>query len=303
MQTTSPSSTTSTPSSASPPTTPPLASPASLLPGPKILLEGPTGTGKTHSIGTLVDAGVEVFYTGMESGMESVLGYWRDRGKEIPPNFHWHNLASADSGFAGMLASASQINTLTNEALAKVQDMNKAQYNQFIKLLKLLADFEDQRTGAKFGSVDKWGPGRALVIDALTGVNTAAMSLVVGGKPIKSLVDWGIAMDQVEKLLRLLCDGTKCWFVLLAHIERETDTVLGGQKITVGTLGTKLASKVPPMFSDVILAHRNGSTFLWSTSNPQADLKARNLPLSDNIAPDFKQILVKWQSRGGVLSP
>lgn len=290
------------------PSTPTSSSPQavvepSLLPGFKVLLQGPTGVGKTHSIGTLVDAGVDTFYIGMESGMESLLGYWTDKGKPIPPNLHWHNLAAADSSFGAMLKTAESINQMTNEGLAKIQDPNKHQYNQFIKFLKLLAEFEDQRTGNKFGAVDKWGPDHALVIDALTGINLAAMSLVVGGKPIKSLVDWGIAMDQVEKLIRQLAEGCKCIFVLLAHIERETDQVLGGQKITVGTLGTKLASKIPPMFSDVILASRQGSTFAWSTANPQADLKARNLPIADNINPDFKTILAKWQSRGGRLSP
>jgi len=242
---------------------------------------------------------VEVFYIGLESGMESLLGYWTDRGKPIPPNLYWHHLAAADSGLAAIMATAKQVNTLSNDALAKVNDVNKAQYNQFIKLLQLLTDFEDQRTGQKFGAVDKWGPNRALAIDALTGVNNAAMSLVVGGKPIKTLVDWGIAMDQVEKLLRQLCEGCRCWFVLLAHVEREVDQVLGGQKITVGTLGTKLAGKIPPMFSDVILSYRQGATFLWSTANPQADLKARNLPIADNIPPDFSQIVAKWKGRGG----
>lgn len=32
------------------------------LPGVNVLLMGPSGTGKTYSIGTLVDMGVEVFY-------------------------------------------------------------------------------------------------------------------------------------------------------------------------------------------------------------------------------------------------
>lgn len=279
-----------------------LSSP-SLLPGFNTLLEGPTGTGKTHSIGTLVDAGVDVFYVAMEAGMESLLGYWTDRGLEVPANLHWHRITAADYGWAGMLASADTISKLTNDALAKIQDVNKARHNQFIKLLTCLSNFEDQRTGQKFAGVDTWGPDRALVVDALTGINTAAMSLVVGAKPIKTLVDWGIAMDQVERIIRQLCDGCKCHFILLSHVEREIDQVLGGMKITVGTLGTKLASKIPPMFSDVILTYREGTKFYWSTANPQADLKARNIPIADGISPDFKAIVEKWKSRGGRLSP
>jgi hypothetical protein len=128
------------------------------------------------------------------------------------------------------------------------------------------------------------------------------MSLVVGGKPVKSQSDWGIAMDQVEKLVRQLTDGCKCHVVMTAHVEREVDQVLGGVKLTVATLGVKLAPKIPPMFSDVILTSREGDKFYWSTANSMADLKARNLPLKDHIPPDFKPIITKWLSRGGALT-
>ena len=276
---------------------------ASLLPGVNVLLEGPTGTGKTHSIGTLVDTGIETYYLALESGLESLLGYWTDRGKEVPSNLHWHHISHADSNFDVMLKAAQTINMSTNEALAKMQDMDKARYNSFVKILQALNNFEDQRTSTKHGSPQVWGPDKCLVIDALTGLNVAAMSLVSGGKPIKSLVDWGVAMDQIEKLIRMLTEGCRCHFVLLAHIEREIDQVLGGQKITVGTLGQKLAGKIPPLFSDVILAERRGVEFMWSTANPNADLKTRNLPISEKLSPNFQQIITKWQSRGGRFTP
>lgn len=275
----------------------------STLPGFNILVQGPTGTGKTHSIGTLVDTGLDTYYLGLERGRESLLGYWSDRGLPVPSNLYWHEISASDSGFSSMLATAGLINSLTNDALAKITDVNKSKYNRFIKVLKALTDFPDDRTGKSFGSVDSWGTDRVLVIDALTGINAAAMSLVVGGKPLKSLPDWGIAMDQVEKLLLQLTEGCRCHFVLLSHVEREVDQVLGGVKITVGTLGQKLAFKIPPMFSDVILSYRQGTSFFWSTANPAADLKARNLPIAEGITPSFKQIIAKWESRGGVRQP
>jgi hypothetical protein len=269
----------------------------SQLNGFNVLLEGPTGTGKTYAIGTLVDTGLECFYIAMESGMESLLGYWTDRGLPIPPNLHWHVLKGVNGGFGTMIERAKMINTLSNEALTKMQDSNKSRYNTFIKLLEVLNDFTDQRTGLAFGPVDSWDTSRALIIDPLTGINNAAMSLCIGGKPIKSQTDWGNAMDTIEKLLRSLTDDCACHFILNAHIEREVDPVLGGSKITVGTLGVKLAPKLPPMFSDVILSRRESANFFWSTIDPSADLKTRNLPLSDKIKPDFGQIYTKWKSR------
>jgi hypothetical protein len=274
----------------------------STLPGFNCLLMGPAGTGKTHAIGTLVDSGVEVFYLALEPGLESLLGYWTDKGKEVPANLHWHTLAAPKASFGDMLASAKSINTLSLDALAKMADPNRSKHNQFITLLEALNDFPDDRSGTRFGPVDKWAPNRALVIDGMAGLGRAAMSLVVGGKAVKSQSDWGIAQDQLEKLLRALCDNCACHFVLIAHVERETDMVLGGVKLMVSTLGRALAPKIPAMFSDVVLTVRSGDKWTWDTGSVQADVKTRNLPIKADNPPSFAPVVEKWKSRGGVLS-
>lgn len=273
---------------------------SSLLPGVNILLEGPTGTGKTHALATIAEQeGLELFTLFTEAGLESFLGYWTDSKKEIPSNVHWHVLGGNSTDFATLAEVAERINLTALETLHKMSDPNRSQHNSFIRLLRALTDFPDDRTGSKFGAVDKWGPNRVLAMDGLTGINPYAMSLVIGGKPVRSQQDWGIAQDQIERFVRHFCDGCKCHFVLTAHVEREVDQVFGGVKITVSTLGRALAPKLPPMFSDVILSVREGTKFSWSTANALADLKTRNLPLAEGILPHFGQIFQKWKSRGG----
>jgi len=282
---------------------PTVASAPSLLPGVNVLLEGPTGTGKTYSIGTLIDAGVEVFYLGLENGFETLIGYYTDRGKPVPENLHWHTLQIAmPGGFAAMADGAQMIGQMNYESLTKMQDFTRAQNNQFEKILRVMNDFYDQRTGKKFGGVDSWGPDRAIVIDGLTGLGAFAMAMVIGKKPTKSRPDWGIAQDSVERFLRYTCDGCKCHFVLIAHVEREQDLVMGGTKITVSSLGQALPPKIPPMFSDVILCIRQGTKWTWSTANNLCDLKTRSLPVADDIPQNFSQIVEKWKSRGGRFS-
>ena len=283
------------------PTAPTPPKPAdSNIPGFNALLMGPAGTGKTYSIGTLADAGIEVFFLAIESGYESVVGYWTDAGKPIPDNFHWHKLKAPEASFLELLDSANKINTMSLENVAKMNDPNRHKHNQFIALLNALNNFIDDRTGQSYGSVMSWGVDRAIVIDGLTGIGHCAMSLVIGGKPVRNQSDWGIAQDQVEKVVRMLCDACRCHFVLLSHVERETDTVLGGVKLMVSTLGKALAPKFPSMFSDVILTSRQGSKWAWDTASPMADLKTRNLPIAANIEPDFKQIVAKWRSRAQI---
>jgi hypothetical protein len=271
----------------------------SILKGVKVLLEGPTGTGKTFDIGTLVDTGLETFYLGIDSGRESLVGYYTDRGLPIPPNLHWHDMATADWTWESMIRAAEQTTNLTYESLTKVIDPYKSQYNQFVNLLKTLTDMPDDRAaGKKYGPVDKWGTDRVLVIDSLSGINTCVMSAVIGTKPVAAPGEWQVGMQHVEKFLKKLVD-MRCHFVLLAHVERELDEVMGGTKITVGTLGKRLAPKIPPLFGDVILAQREGTKWHWSTANTQSDLKTRNLPVADGIPPDFGAIIRKWESRGG----
>lgn len=272
----------------------------SALPGTNVLLMGPAGTGKTHAIGSLVESGVEVFYLGLEPGLESLLGYFTDKGKEVPANLHWHQLDAPKASFLDMIDSAKKINTMALDSLAKMSDPKRGNHNQFVTLLEALNNFPCDRTGQKFGPVDEWGPDKALIMDGMAGLGRAAMSLVVGGKPVKNQSDWGIAQDQVEKILRMLCDNCRCHFVLIAHVERETDAVLGGVKISLSALGAKLAPKINPMFSDVILTVREGTKFFWDTGSALADVKTRNLPIAQGQVPDFGKIITKWRSRGGV---
>ena len=265
------------------------------LPGPNVLLVGATGVGKTHAIRSLLDAGIEqVFVVFTEPGMEVLSDLPED-------SVHWHYIPPANADWPKMIASARKINTMNFEALSKLSEINKSDYGQFIELLETLHNFKCDRTGEEFGSVTKFGTKRALVVDSLSGLNIMAMDLVVGSKPTKSLSDWGVAMDNLERLVQKLCVDTHCTFVLTAHLEREVDEVQGGVQLMASTLCRKLAPRMPRFFSDTIHCQRKGTEFSWSTASINVDLKARNLPLATGLEPSFEQIVDNWKSQGGVL--
>lgn len=273
---------------------------ASALPGIRALIMGPGGTGKTTSLGTLVDAGLEVFTIFTESGRESLLGYWTDRGQQVPANLHWKDIRAANLGFADLAAAAQDVLMLTPKMLFDKPDANKAKYTAFIQLLQTLANFKCDRDGKEYGAVDKWGTNRVIAIDSLTGISDFAMQNVTGGKVVRDQADWGKAQGLLMFLLRQLADGCRCHFVLLAHVERETDMVSGGVKLMPSTLGKALPPKLSPMFSEVLLSERTANQFTWSNNSPMADTKSRYLAPGQH-PQDFRPLLAQWKSRGGVI--
>jgi len=274
------------------------------LNGFNAVLMGPSGTGKTHSIGTLVDTGLEVFYIPLESGTESLVGYYTDRGKPVPDNLHIHALSQPKASFLDLMESAKRTNTLPHDTVMKMPDPNRAKYDGYLKLLTNLNGFVDSRTGEKYEPADEWGTDRVIVIDGLTGLNQFAMQLVIGGRAERTQTDWGVAQSYVVSILDKLTAGCRCHFVLIAHVERETDMVQGGVKLMMSTLGRAIAPTLPSKFSDVILTKKAVDKFTWSTAETTADVKNRNLALKDNLPPSFGPLYEKWKSRAsGLLTP
>jgi len=266
--------------------------------GTKTLLIGPPGSGKTTSLVTCIEAGLDLFVLGTDPGFEESLLDAMER-KNLPiEKLHYHYVAPATAPWSALINSAQQINGFDYETLTKLKSgISKSSYTQFIELLTVLSDFTDQRTGESFGPVDDFPPDCFLAIDSLSGINIMAMDLMVGGKPTPHQGEWGVAMNAEEKLLLKLTSDLKCFFCLTAHVEKEKDAISGMPLIMVSALGSKLAPKIPRTFSDVVLAVKEGDKFTWSTGAIGVDLKGRSLPIADGLEPSFEQIIEIWKRR------
>jgi hypothetical protein len=266
------------------------------IPGPKILLMGDSGTGKTHAIRTLVEAGITPFVIFTEPGMET-LG-------DLPDgSWHYKYIPPATQGWDAIRDMASKVNQLSFENLTKVQDMNRTKYSGLMQVIAACNDFSCDCHGQHFGDVSKWNTDRALVVDSLSGLSDMAMSHTVGGKPVRSPSDWGVAQNMIRMLLIPLTTATQCTFILTGHLAREYNEVTGGTSVMVSTLGQKLAPDIPRMFSDVINTVRLGSEFTWDTSSGVMAVKARNVPIAQKLPPSFVPLMIEWKRKGGQIQP
>jgi len=269
-------------------------------PGFNVIVMGPSGTGKTYSLKTLVATGLETFVVFTEPGLETLLGAYIDNGEPIPDNLHYHYIQPKTLGFGHLRSQADQIGKFDLSGLGKMKDMNRAKNNQMTDLYDVLSDFPDQKDGKKYGSADSWTNGCVLVIDSVSGLVRMLFDMQVGVKPVRDVSDWGVVQQALMSFIHKLTSGCICHVVLIAHVEREIDQILGGNKIAISVPGKAIGATILQPFSDVILASRENTSFYWDTANSQADVKTRNLKIQSKLPADFEAIYEKWKSRAPV---
>lgn len=270
---------------------------------PSTLLIGPPGTGKTTSVVTYLEAGLEVFVLITDpGGEEALIDAVIARGLPLS-KLHWCYISASKMNWASAKKIANTVNTMSYEALGGMKmGMEKNSHKQFLVAMDCLSNFKCDRTGKHYGAVDGWGPDRALVLDSMTGINKMIKRLVVGAKPTLHQGEWGTAMEVEEQFLDALVGNRRYFLCCIAHIEKSMDTTRGKPMIMASFLGSKLAPKIPSMFSDVVLSQREGKNFTWSTAAHNVDLKGRTLPISDDIPPSFVQVVEGWKKREAAIA-
>lgn len=291
------------------PAPPPTPSHSFETTAPKVLVQGDSGTGKTYSIGKLVDWAaaqtppiqVSVLFT--ENGLETLLGYWRTppggaAPREIPANLSWHEVASATLDLGALTSAIKLVGDLSYESLTKVVDGDRGRRNPAHKILESLADFPDDRTGRKLGNIGKWGSDRILCIDSLTELADAYIKTNIGTKPVMAQNEYQVAQINLLNFIRYLCGPSqKFGLVMTAHIQKQVNEVTGAVNLMTKAIGRAISDDIPKHFSDVLYCYAEGANWYWDTAASNVVRKTRYLPINNKIAQDLSRIWSEWAKR------
>lgn len=271
------------------------------LAGPKILLEAPSGKGKTYALGTLADWAArqdppqEMFVLFSENGLETLLKYFTDKGVKPPACLHWHVIRFPSVGLDSLISAAKDSGTMSYELLTKTVDPDRSKNNPWEKFLKILTDVPCDRTGKTYGNIGTWDSSRILVNDSLSETAIACFKMVLGRNLTAAPPQYMVAQNNLINWLRFMTQSLQCTFVITAHVQRIIDEVGQTSKVMTKTMiGKALSDDIPQLFSEAIYCTQEGSKFYWSTAEPGVDTKTRYLPIKAKIEPDFALIMDKW---------
>ena len=266
---------------------------------PCSLVMGPAGSGKTSSIATYARAGIECFVVITEpTGADSLHDSWEREHLNLNL-LHYTVIPPSTAGWGALREMGVKINNMSYKDLSEIRSgIGKEHMKQWDKLMRNMENFHDHRSNELFGDVTNFDSSRALILDSLSGFSLISLQNAVGYKPSPHQGEWGAAMSQVENVINKLTSDCQCFFTMTAHIEREPDEITGMSKVTVSTLGRKLAPKIPRFFGEVIRARKDAAgKFLWATIDSESDLKNRALPSGANLPQDFTPIVDAYRRR------
>jgi hypothetical protein len=269
--------------------------------GFKTILMGAPGSGKTSSIASLLQMGFKCYGLFTEQGIGNLLKACRTAGctDEDMGRLFYTYVPPGSTSFDTLSKGAKAIQDASEFGKMDNKPMDRKKYGQLINCMKACEDFIDQN-GVSHGSIEAFGCNSVFFVDGMSNLARMAMQIVVGTKPVKTLQDWGVAIDNLENFENQITT-IKAPFVLLTHIERETDEVTQKVFVTIATLGNKYPLRLGRNYHDVILTEQKEGKFTWSTTSRDCQLKGTFLPIAASMEPDFKPLVCQWLLDNGLV--
>lgn len=245
----------------------------------KLLYIGMSGTGKTGSLVSLVNAGYKLRVLDMDNGLDSLVAQIKH---QCPDKMGQVDYLSFRDNYRATAAGL-------------VVDGRPTAYTS---MLKALNKWDDD------SAPSEWGSNTFLVIDTLTAVGKAAYNWADAQNPVAKdkRQTFFTAQNSIENLLDMLTsEAFHTNVIVISHVHLvESDF---GTKGYAAAIGSALGPKIPKFFNAMVAAQSRGTgdkvtrtvqtrpTSLLDLKVPNEKTLGRTLDLNTGLAEIVKSVL------------
>ena len=250
----------------------------------KIMLIGDSGTGKTGSLISLLEAGYHLHFIDMDNGLKFIANWCRKNRPDL-------------------LSKVDYVYCRDKYYPHPTEGMKfKPPASAYIKASRLLDKWEDG------SEPSKWGESHVLVVDSLTYLGYAALNQAYtlmpasasGAKP-NGMQIYGMAGEAISNfMMAVMGENFGTNVILITHISYQ-DLESGARKGLPTTIGQKASEKAPGLFNDMFLCEQKGTgdkvrRVIRCVPNPTIDAKTSaldlppELPLETGMATIFEAL-------------
>lgn len=271
----------------------PLASQHQSQTATKMLVIGDSGSGKTGSVYSLVQAGYKFVISDFDNGLDFLFAMVKRNHPELLDNIIYETFTDEMRAVGGKVLPKGKPTAFTNSMNA----MTKWEFGE-----------KDTDGYYNLGNIGDWDDKTIFMLDSLTFCCRAAMRMVLaingrtGQRPWQS--DYGDAQNLVEDMLGLLYStSVKCNVIVMSHITVIGDEADKTLKRYPMSLGRALSPKIGGYFNTMVSVKNKGSgasakRVIRTVSEGILELKVPlppgligiDLPIETGMATLFKEL-------------
>lgn len=246
----------------------------------KLLYVGDSGTGKSGSLVSLVEAGYKLRVLDLDNGIDPLITYTKHQCPQFIDNIEYETRRDKYRGSAG-------------------GPIISGQPKAFVDALNLMTKWTSEPSDPSM-----WGPEYIFVLDSLTALGRSALDWATGQAPMaKDPRNWYFtAQKAVENVIAMLTsEGFQCNVIVISHVQFK-ELPDGTTKGYANAVGSALGPIIPKYFNSMVLAQSQGTganvkrtihtmpTAMVDLKNPVPFKLDKTLPLETGLATLFKTL-------------
>ena len=257
------------------------------------LIYGQGGTGKTFSLGTIVEAGYRLVVVSLDPNFKDGLTNWAKLKKKTPADLadkiHVVTIQPDLDDMKHIAKLAAAHKHLQAKEVLETADPNKIKAARH--LVNFMSVFDNLVTdrGVELGSVFNFDTKTVLVIDNLSRYTEIVELYVRGYRGGLSQTERANVQHWIQHLLKAMT-SMPCHKVLLAHADLLRNEV-GVDIISPRSSGYALQPVIPTYFTDVLYAERSEDSYRWVVSRKGVSTRLKNGTMAKDMAQDFGLLL------------